>query len=132
MKASLRVIAVLIAVAVFYTAWFFVWFWSTRRLGLLAHSGLLGTFTLFGWAITLALGPYAAIQLWRLRRGGWIAAIMIVGWSLAYYVAGVLWLRAPGAPLAPITYMLVTSIAAFGTLISRPAQRLCGIAAQPN
>ena len=47
--------------------------------------------------IALAVGPVAAVQLWRFRPGGRRAGIVLFGCGLAYYVVGLLALRSPEA-----------------------------------
>jgi hypothetical protein len=102
MKIALRVVACVVAIAVIQTAVFIVQFAFRGGLGALVRSGALGLTTIIGWLIVLTVGPLAAIQLWRLRRRGLLAAVTLCGIALAYYVIGLLILRPPEAPAMPI------------------------------
>ena len=61
---------------------------------------------LIGWAINLLLGPYATIQLWRLKpRGRW-GAIVLSGFSIFYYAVAFI-LKQPEFQAAYLVFDLV-------------------------
>jgi hypothetical protein len=93
----IRIVAVFAAVSVLGTLWFVAAFAAAGGLRALLTSGVLGGLTIVGWVLALVVGPVAAVQLWRLRDSGRRAGIILFGYGLAYYVVGLLALRAPGA-----------------------------------
>jgi hypothetical protein len=103
MRLMVKMVAALAGVSVVSTVWFVAVFAAGDGIGALLQSGLLGVLTLVGWAITLVIGPVAAIQLWRFRQSGRRAAIALFGYGLAYYVVGLLTLRAPDASVWQIS-----------------------------
>jgi len=96
-RVLVRVVAILAAVSVLGTVWFVAAFAAAGGLPGLLTSGLLGALTIVGWVIALAVGPVAAVQLWRFRESGRRAGIILFGYGLAYYVVGLLALRSPEA-----------------------------------
>ena len=102
MKIVLRIIAIIVGVAVVLTAITVVRLASLGGLGAFARSGALGLTTITAWIVILTVGPVAAIQLWRLRRLGLFTTVVLCGIACAYYVVGLVFLRAPRAPLAPL------------------------------
>jgi len=124
MRITLRLIAILSAVSVLATVWFIVWF-GTRGLSALMNSGLLGAITFVGWAVTLVAGPIAAVQLFRLRTSGRIAAIILFSTALAYYAVGLAGLRTADAPVAPLISAVVFLAAIVVVLLSPRARDAC-------
>lgn len=110
MRILIRAIAVLAAVSVAGTILFIAVFVAAGGFRGLTSS-LLGVATLVGWLVTLVCGPIAAVQLWRLRRSGRTAGIVMFGYGLAYYILGLLWLRTADAAVPQI----VAAAAVFGT-----------------
>ena len=125
LRIILRIISLLLAVGVFYTAWFALWFLSSGRLKALLASGALGPATLIGWTLVFLVGPYAAVQLWRLRRSGLYAAASLLVVVVAYYVVGAVFLRTPDAPLAPIVFGGGVNAFLLALLLSSAASRVC-------
>lgn len=123
MKIALRVVACVVAIAVMQTAVFVVQFAFRGGLGPLFRSGALGLTTIIGWLIILTVGPIAAIQLWRLRRRGLLAAVALCGIVLTYYVIGLLFLRAPEAPAMPIVAAIAINAFVLSLLLSPAARR---------
>ena len=101
MRILIRAIAVLAALSVAGTILFITTFAAAGGFRGVTTS-VLGLATVLGWAVTLICGPIAAVQLWRRRRSGRIAAIVMFGYGLTYYIAGLLWLRTADAPVAQI------------------------------
>lgn len=110
MRILIKAIAVLAAASVIGTILFVVQFVGVGGFRWLTTS-IVGVATLAGWLVTLICGPIAAVQLWRLRSNGRTAGIVLFGYGLAYYVAGLLWLRAADAPVPQI----VAAAVVFGT-----------------
>jgi hypothetical protein len=125
MKVALRFVVVLIAVAVFLTAWLVLWFCMSGRFRALLQSGALGAVTVAGWLLCLIVGPYAAIQLWRFRRGGLYASVAIVTFAALYYLGGIFLLRSSNAPLTPIVISGLSNAVLLSLLLSPAARRLC-------
>jgi hypothetical protein len=108
MRLLIRIVAILAAVSVLGTLWFVAAFAAGGGLRALLTSGLLGGLTIVGWAIALVAGPVAAVQLWRFRDSGRRAGIVLFGYGLAYYLVGLLALRAPEASAAQILLAAAT------------------------
>lgn len=125
MRIALRIIAAFIAVAVAFTLWFAIWFSSSGRMPLLLRGDMIGSLTILGWLLTLLVGPYAVVQLWRLRSRGRYAAATLVGFAVVYYVIGGIWLREPNAPATPIVAAGTVNLALLLVLLSGPARRAC-------
>ena len=64
MTILLRIIAVIIGIATFYTVWWALWFWSSGNLVPLAAAGPLGIITLIGLAAKNAI---LIVEFARLR-----------------------------------------------------------------
>jgi hypothetical protein len=123
MKIALRVIACVIAVAAIETAVLVAQIALLGGIGPLIRSGGLGITTIAAWLVVLAAGPVAAIQLWRLRRGGLFLALILCGIASAYYMAGLLFLRVPDAPLTPVVVVVVINGLVLSLLLSPAARR---------
>lgn len=102
MRLLIRLVAILAGLSVFGTMWFIAALPGVSGLQALSSAGAIGVLTLLGWAIALIAGPVAAVQLWRFRQSGRLAGIILFGYGLAYYVAGLFVLRAPGASIPDI------------------------------
>jgi hypothetical protein len=113
MRILLKIVAVFIAFSTISTLAVVYRFWHFGAIKTLAASGALGWSTILGWALTLPLGPFATIQLWRLRRAGRLGALMIVGYCIYYYVLG--WMLSRPRAMGP-TYFL--RIAFYGLLVA--------------
>ena len=125
MKALLRVVAVVIALAVIVTALMIVQLAVIGSLKALARSGALGALTMAAWLAILTCGPVAAVQLWRLRRMGLTLAKMLCAITVAYWLAGLLFLRTADAPLLPIVGGILINGLLLGFLLSPSARRAC-------
>jgi hypothetical protein len=71
----------------------------------------------------MTAGAVAAIQLWRLRRGGLYLALILCGIAFAYYMAGLLLVRVPDAPLTPVVVVVVINGLVLSLLLSPAARR---------
>lgn len=127
MRILLRIIAVIIAVAVIFTVKLAWRFWHLGGLKTLIPTGTFGWITMFGWLIALALGPFAAVQLWRLRETGRITSLLLLGYATLYYGMGWAFVREPipnnyaPAWLTRIGFNVLLAAA----LLSASARRAC-------
>ena len=101
MKIALRLIALLAALTAIATIVFVVHL-GDRGFLLVSARRLLGPVTFAGWLIAIVAGPIAAVQLFRLRRSGRVAAIILFGTMALYYGAGIAGMRADSSPTGPI------------------------------
>jgi apolipoprotein N-acyltransferase len=125
MQALLRIIAAIAAVSVVATLVLMAILIGRAGLRPFLVASPLGILTLIGWAITLALGPFAAAQLWRHRESGRIAGLILFGFGAAYYLAGFFWLRAPEAESGQIIAAIIAYAIPVLILASPPARRAC-------
>ncbi len=121
----LRIVAVLAAVSVVFTLRFIVAFASAGGLRSLVATGLLGVLTLLGWVLSVVLGPLVTIQLWRYKESGRLAAVVLFGYGLTYYVMGLLFLRAPGSHVFQIGIAMATYALPLFVVLSPSARRIC-------
>ncbi len=122
MVLVLKVIAATAAISVIFTIWLVLLLLSTGRFPSLASAGALGIMTIVGWVVTLTLGPFTVVQLWRLKERGRLAGIGLFAFGTLYYAAGLMWLRSPEAPTAQIVIALA-AYALPAILLSLPAAR---------
>ena len=125
MPLALRVIAATAAASLVLTIWLILQLVIPRGIRPLLESGPLGALTLVGWAVTLLVGPVATVQLWRLRRSGRLAALVLFGFGLLYYTAGLLWLRTPEALTGQIAVAMAAHAVPVAILASPAARRAC-------
>ena len=122
MPLLLRVVAATAAVSLVLTIWLILQLVIPRGIQPLLNTGPLGVLTLAGWAVTLLIAPVAAVQLWRLKESGRLAALAVFGFGLLYYTAGYFWLRSPQSSGGQI----VAAIVAYAipvVILSLPAAR---------
>jgi hypothetical protein len=128
MRLCLRIVAVFLAFCVFLALLQTIDFLSQggiNAIGSLARSGMLGAATILGWLLILIAGPFSSVQLWRLRRIGLYATAILAGFFVAYYFAGLLFLRAHNAHLKPILAYVVFNGVLVVLLASPAARRSC-------
>jgi hypothetical protein len=92
MRPFLRVVAVIL-LCVFLALLQTIDSLLRGRMSPLIRSGSVGAATILGWLLILTAGPFASVQLLRLRRVGLYATTILAGFW-AYYFAGILFLRA--------------------------------------
>lgn len=90
---------------------------------------MLGFVTLLGWAAMLVVGPFASVQLWRLRKSGWWSATFLVGLAVLYYFLGAVLFRAPNAPLSSVLVAGGANLFFLVVLLSPQARNACSAAA---
>jgi apolipoprotein N-acyltransferase len=122
MPLLLRVIAATAAASVVFTIWLMLAVLSAGGPRQLFAAGALGALTAIGWVVTVTLGPIAAVQLWRLKESGRLAAIAVFGFGVVYYTAGYFWLRSASASSRQILAAIV-AYAIPVVILSLPAAR---------
>jgi quinol-cytochrome oxidoreductase complex cytochrome b subunit len=122
MRIVLRLVAVIAALSVLETAYFIVRF-GFRGISALLATGAFGVVTLFGWLTTFIAGPIAAVQLFRLRSSGRVAAALLFGMMFAYYAVGLLAFRTPGAPVVGTVALSIALVVLFAIVLTPAARR---------
>ena len=84
MKIVLRVIAVYFVIAFVGSLLEVARFATSVSPNALRNLGLIGVLTLAGWALGILVGPFAAIQLWRLKNSGRLAGIFLFAFVAVY------------------------------------------------
>jgi hypothetical protein len=122
LRVFLKIVAGFLALCVVLALLQVIDFALRDDLSALIRSGLLGVSTIVGWLLILIGGPYASVQLWRLRRSGLYASATLSGLGFVYYVVGIIFLRAHNAPFRPvIAYVIFNGVLA--ALLASPAAR---------
>lgn len=67
--------------------------------------------TVASWMVTIVGGAFGAVQLWRFKRSGWIAAVAVFAVGFLYYTVGFGWFHGPradllGAGVSAVFYLL--------------------------
>lgn len=101
------------------------------RIGALLSIGVFGLLTLTSWVLTILVGPFAAVQLWRLRPSGRRATVLLAAFGTLYYLSGLVLFRGPGTNTTVVAIMLVIYVAVLAFLLSAPAKSQCGEGASP-
>jgi hypothetical protein len=123
-RVLLRILALIAAFTVVGTVMFILRVPGTRNAIAFATASAFGAVTVIGWVVSLVGGPFAAVQLWRLRESGRRAAIVVFGYGFAYYVVGLLVFRDPGVAIAPIVLGAVSFGVPLVILLSRRARQV--------
>ena len=124
-KFVLRGISVLTSLAVVMTVALFLQFVRNGRIGVLLSLGVFGVLTLAAWILTVLVGPFAAVQLWRLRPSGRRSTAFLAGCAFLYYLSGLLFFRSVTTNLTAVIIMIACNAAAVAILLSGPARALC-------
>jgi hypothetical protein len=125
MRIVLRFLAALIWWPIVGTVLLIWRLWHSGSLGTLAANGLFGAATVLGWVFTLALGPVAAIQLWRLQESGRRIALFLSLFALIYYVVSWMYFRDPNTDFFK-GGLAVSGNAVFSAILLSPqARRVC-------
>jgi hypothetical protein len=125
LRIFLRLVAIFVGLTVVLTLAWVVKFTLVGGLTALARSGVLGVETIGGWLIILTVGPVASVQLWRLRRWGLFLTALLCTLAFSYYLLGLFFLRAPGAPLTPILEAATVNGVLLALLLSPAARKAC-------
>ena len=129
-RFALRIIAGLTAFAVVMTVPVVLRFTTNGGIAALLGTGVFGLLTVLGWLLTLLVGPFAAVQLWRLRPSGRRVTAFLAAYTTIYYAAGLVFFPGPGAKVAVVVFMLAISAAASVFLLSGHARVQCDEAAR--
>ncbi len=124
MTIVLRVLSAFIALNVALTIWAVVWLVRSGFLDAFVAGGL-GRLTLAGWAVLCAIGPVAAVQLWRLRESGRRAAVAFAAVGVLYYVVGSALFRTPESSLAGLAFGILSAGVPLMILVSPRAKQAC-------
>lgn len=124
-RIALRSIAVLTALAVVMTVALALQFLTKDRIGALLSIGVFGLLTLTGWLLTVLVGPFAVVQLWRLRPSGRRATALLAGFAVLYYGSGLLFFRGLATNLTAVIIVAGFNAAALTFLLSGPARAEC-------
>ena len=131
MRGLLRVVGIGAGLSVVLTIWFIANFFALGGMSSLVAAGMLGIATPVGWAVTLALGPFVAVQLWRYRESGRRAGLILFATGLAYYVIGFVAFRSPEARSSQIAVAAAMYAVPLVVLVSRQARRVCARTNEP-
>jgi len=131
MRFVLRVISALTALAVVMTTALALQFVTNDRIGALLSIGVFGLLTLTDWMLTILVGPFAAVQLWRLRPSGRRATVLLAAFGTLYYLSGLLLFRGPGTNTTVVVIMLAVHAAVLAFLLSSRVRSQCGEGASP-
>jgi hypothetical protein len=124
-RIFLRVIAIWISFQIAYSI-LLIWRMAfLGGIGELSRSGVLGLATILGWLLTLSVGPFAVVQLWRLREIGRKLSLFLSAFAFAYYATGLLFFRGPGAETAKIAVPILGNLFLSLLLVSSPVRRVC-------
>lgn len=93
------------------------------RVRSLGQAGPIGIMTLVNWGVTLLVGPFAFVQLLRLRNSGRLSGALVFGVMTLFYLTAAFLFRDPGDPLLPIAFTgLVTGVCTVMLLIPAAKQ----------
>ena len=123
MKVLLRLVALCVAAVWFLTLAHFSALAYQGALTPLVKSGAPGALGVVSWLVTICAGPFAAVQLFRLKASGRKLTLLLCGVALAYHLTGVTFWRTPETPLEPIFEALVWNGLLLGLLLSPAAKR---------
>src|SRR5947199_10819315 len=93
MRVILRLVAIVIWWEIIGTMRLIWGFWRLGNLSPLMMDGTVGMVTALGWALTLTVGPFAAIQLWQLRESGRTPSLLLAVYAILYYAVAWLLVR---------------------------------------
>jgi hypothetical protein len=131
MRIVLRVISVLVALAVVMTAALAFQFVANGQIGALLSIGIFGLLTLTSWMLTILVGPFAAVQLWRHRPSGRRATVVLAAFGAFYYLSGLLVFRSPGTNTTVVVLMVAIHAAVLAFLLTAAARSQCRVGASP-
>lgn len=80
--------------------------------------------TVAGWIIVIIIGPYASIQLWRLKKGGRNASFIILIYSIIYYILTLYYYPPPELQVIVIKLIIAVNFFSLLIILSPQTQRL--------
>jgi len=125
MRTVLRFLAALIWWPIAGTVLLIWRLWHLGSLRALAGNSLFGVATVLGWVFTLALGPVAAIQLWRLQESGRRISLFLSLFALIYYVVSWVYFRDPNTDFFKGGLAVSGNAVFCAILLSPQARRIC-------
>ena len=124
MRIILRVLAAIVWVATALMA-FIIWYlWRLGHLAL-ATTGFPGMIRMLEWALTLVLGPVAAMQLWRLQESGRRISLFLSVFAITDLVVSWLFFPRPGAIASGVLTGVAGNAIFSALLLSPQARRAC-------
>jgi hypothetical protein len=125
MGIVLKVLAIVVGIGVVFTL-ALVWrFWRLGGFGPLMATGAFGLITVLGWVLTLAVGPVATVQLWRIRESGRLTSLFLAAYGVLYYAAGWVFFRQPATETSRVWLGAVGNALLVAVLVSGRARRAC-------
>lgn len=125
MRIVLKLLSIALWLGIIGTLLIVLRFWRLGGIRPLMAIGAFGPMTVVGWVLTLAVGPFAAVQLWRLRESGRRAALLLGGFTLLYYFVPPLFFPQPSAPSPKIWTAIGGNALLVLLLLSPSARRAC-------
>jgi hypothetical protein len=125
MRTLLRLLAVAVVIAVIGTILLVGRFWSFDRFKSLIDSGSYGYVTIFCWLVVVVAGPFAAVQVWRMRRSGLITCLILTLSTFLYYTVGWLFYARAEADHSKLLLAIGCNVLLALLLISPPARHAC-------
>ena len=122
MKITLRIIAVYFAIAFLGSLLEVISFAPRVSANVLRSLGLIGVLTFVGWGLGILIGPFAAIQLWRLKNSGRLAGVILFGFVSLY---GILDAAYYAQLPVPLLVKICISIIGCVILLLPGARRVC-------
>lgn len=123
-RMMMRMLALLIAACIVIVILLLVRS-GVPRIRSLIQSGPGGISMLVNWGVTLLVGPFAFVQLVRLRNSGRIAGAIVFGVMTLYYLTSAFIFRDPGDPLLPIAFTALVTGACTAMLLIPAAKQAC-------
>jgi hypothetical protein len=125
MKVILRFISIITSLAVLWTVFFVIRYYKYGGMSRMIVNIGIALPTILGWLLTLVLGPFAAVQLWRLRNGGRVATMLLVAYAILYYSYGLLFLGKLGAQIQSSLPMILMNFLALIILALPATKKAC-------
>lgn len=125
MKIVIRIISLIFSIAILWTLSTVLQFYSHGWIGILINKGLFGVMTVLGWILTLTVGPFVAVQLWRFKHNGRLFGIALFGYATIYYLAGIFLFRTAGSKISIIIVSLLLNASGILLLNSNSAKSIC-------
>lgn len=113
MKIVIRLLSITVALIVIGTIFLIVDFLGKSSLLGFLKNGWFSYLTLIGWVLTFTIGPYATIQLWRLRESGLLATASLCLFAICYYSAGAYLAHSPDMTAIIIKILINTACLIF-------------------
>lgn len=89
------------------------------------HNLVFALHTILGWVLSITFGPFASIQLWRLKNSGRIATIILLVNAALYYICGIVFYSTQGAHIVSVFMMILANIVTLIILSLPAAKKLC-------